>query len=53
VAQAKSFVVVRQPTSLVIDNSAYFSSDRVGVRCTMRVGFAWPHQAAVVKISTS
>jgi HK97 family phage major capsid protein len=51
VSQAKSFVVIRQPTSLVVDSSAYFSSDRVGVRVTMRVGFAWPHQAAVVKIS--
>ena len=51
VSQAKSFVVMRQPTSLVVDDSAYFRSDRVGIRCTMRVGFAWPHQAAVVKIS--
>jgi hypothetical protein len=42
---------MRQLTSLVVDNGAYFSSDRVGIRCTMRVGFAWPHQAAVVKIS--
>ena len=50
VSQAKSFVVMRQPTSLVVDNSAYFSSDRVGIRCTTRVSFAWPHEAAVVKI---
>ena len=49
-SQAKSFVVVRMPTSLVVDSSAYFSSDRVGIRCTMRVGFGWPHEAAVVKI---
>jgi len=42
---------MRTGTSIRVDVSAYFSSDRVGIRCTMRVGFGWPHQAAVVKIS--
>jgi HK97 family phage major capsid protein len=51
VAQAKSFVVIRANTSVVTDQSAYFSSDRVGVRATMRVGFGWPHEAAVVRIA--
>ena len=45
---AKSFVVIRRGANVVVDTSAYFSSDRVGIRCTLRVGFAWPHEAAVV-----
>ncbi|OBF59246.1 hypothetical protein A5756_06275 [Mycobacterium sp. 852002-53434_SCH5985345] len=52
VAQAKSFVVMRQDTSVISDTSAFFSSDRVAIRATMRVSFAWPHQAAVIRIGT-
>jgi HK97 family phage major capsid protein len=51
VSQAKSFVVMRSDTSVITDTSAFFSSDRIGIRATMRVGFAWPHEAAVVRIA--
>ena len=47
---AKCFVVIRRGASIVADSSAYFSSDRVDIRCTLRVGFAWPHEAAVIQI---
>jgi HK97 family phage major capsid protein len=50
VPRSKAFVVIRSGTTLVTDSSAYFSSDRTAVRCTMRVGFAWPHAAGVVKV---
>jgi HK97 family phage major capsid protein len=50
-SQAKSFVVMRQDTSVVTDTSAFFSSDRVGIRATMRVSPCWPHQAAVIRIA--
>ncbi len=43
-------VVVREDTTLEVDRSAYFSSDSVGVRAIMRVGFAYPHEAAVVRL---
>ncbi|RSN50852.1 phage major capsid protein [Actinomadura sp. WAC 06369] len=43
--------VLREGTTLAVDSSAYFSSDRIGVRATMRVGFAFPHPASVIKIS--
>lgn len=46
----KCLVVLRTGTKVVADSSAYFSSDRIGIRCTLRVGFAWPHQEAIVKI---
>ncbi|MDX3056669.1 phage major capsid protein [Streptomyces sp. NE06-03E] len=44
-------IVVREGTRLDIDNSAYFSSDRVGVRGTMRVAFAVPVPATQVRIT--
>lgn len=46
-------LVVRTDATVVADSSAYFSSDRVGVRATMRVAPAFPHAQAVVKISTT
>ncbi|MGI5222281.1 phage major capsid protein [Nocardia sp. CA-290969] len=45
-----SFTVLRNDTQLAISQDAYFSSDRVGVRATMRVAFAFPHDLAVVRI---
>ena len=46
-------VVMRDGTRLEVDRSVYFSSDRVGVKATMRVGFAFPHPEAVQKITLS
>jgi HK97 family phage major capsid protein len=50
IPKAKVFAVLRLPVSVVTDRSAYFSSDRLGVRCVTRFGFAFPHQAAIIKI---
>jgi hypothetical protein len=50
IPKAKVFAVLRLPVSVVTDRSAYFSSDRLGVRCVTRFGFAYPHQAAIIKI---
>jgi HK97 family phage major capsid protein len=50
VPRNKAFVVMRTGTTLVTDSSAYFSSDRTAIRSTSRIGFAWPHPAALVKI---
>lgn len=44
------FIVVRQDATLDVDTSAYFASDSVGVRATMRVGFGFAHPAAVVRL---
>jgi HK97 family phage major capsid protein len=51
ITRMKSFVVIRMPVAVRVDESAYFTSDQVAIRATMRVGFGWPHPAAVVKIS--
>lgn len=47
---AKVFVVIREDVTLDVDRSAYFSSDRVAIRATMRIGFGFPHPAAVVRL---
>ena len=46
-------VVVRDDTRLEVDRSAYFSSDRVGVKATMRAGFAFPHPLSIQKITAA
>lgn len=44
-------VVVRDNTRLEVDKSAYFSTDQVAVKATMRVGFAFTHPDALVKVT--
>lgn len=39
---AKVFSVLRDDVRLEVDRSRYFESDRVGIKATMRVGFAFP-----------
>jgi HK97 family phage major capsid protein len=52
VPKAKSYVVMRTDTTVVADTSAFFSSDRVGIRASLRVGYAFPHEQALVRIGT-
>lgn len=46
-------VVVRDNTRLEVDRSAYFASDQVGVKATMRVGFAFTNPLALVKLTVA
>ena len=48
--KVRAMVVQRTNVELAVDRSAYFTSDRTAIRATMRVGFAFPHAAAVQKI---
>lgn len=50
VPKAKAFTVLRDDAAVVTDSSPFFSSDRTAVRCTIRAGFAFPHQAAIIRI---
>ena len=50
VPKDRVMIVVREGATLDVDRSAYFSSDRVGVRAIMRVGFGFPHAAAVTRL---
>ena len=46
-----ALVVRRSDVDLAVDHSRYFEKDSVGVRATMRVAFAFPHAAAVQRIT--
>lgn len=49
--KARVIVVRRQGVTLDVDKSAYFTSDRTAIKATMRVGFAFPHAAAIQKVA--
>lgn len=53
VPAGRTVLVVRADSRIEIDGSVYFTSDRLALRATMRVGFGFPHPAAVVKITTT
>ena len=43
--------VVRQDATVVSDTSVMFTSDRVAIRCTMRVSYAFTQPLAITKIT--
>lgn len=49
----RSLLVVREDAEVTSDASVFYTSDRVAVRAIARLGFGWPHAAAVVKVSTT
>ncbi|MCC5954178.1 MAG: phage major capsid protein [Acidimicrobiia bacterium] len=51
IPSGRTMVVVRTDTRIDVSEDAYFSSDRLAVRATMRVGFAFPHEEAIVAIN--
>lgn len=46
-------VVVRETPELAVDGSSHFTSDRLAIRAILRIGFAFVHPAAIVKITTT
>lgn len=50
---SRVITALRSDATIDTSNDAYFSSDRVAIRATMRVGFGMPHPAAVVRIEKS
>jgi HK97 family phage major capsid protein len=52
IAADKVFTVLRQDISVTANPSFYFGSDSTAVRGTMRIGYGFPHPAAVVKIDS-
>jgi HK97 family phage major capsid protein len=51
IPRERAFVVRRNDVDLQQDTSVFFTSDRVAIRATLRVGFAWPQPAAIAKIT--
>ena len=46
-----SLFVLRQDATVVTDTSVFFTSDRVAIRATLRVTFAFPHPMSIVKVT--
>lgn len=45
------FTILRRDVKVDVSSDAFFTSDRVAVRGTMRVGFGFAHRAAITKIT--
>ncbi len=50
IPKSRSIIVQRTNVELAVDKSAYFTSDRTAIRATLRIGFGFPHPAAIQKI---
>ena len=50
IPQAFSYVVQAQEATLDVSTDAFFTSDKVAIKTTLRVAFGWPHKEAIVKI---
>ncbi|MGA5540787.1 phage major capsid protein [Mycobacterium sp. NPDC051198] len=51
IPQLHSLVVVREDVETEVSTDVFFTSDRVAVKTTARVGWGFPHPGAVVKIN--
>lgn len=51
IPRSRVYVIIRDDATVETDKSVYFTSDRIAVKATMRLGFGFAHAAAVVKIS--
>lgn len=47
----RALVAVRQDAELTVSTDAYFGSDQTAVRAILRIAFAFPHAAAIQKIT--
>lgn len=53
VDSSRLYSVLRQDVTLNVSKDAYFSSDRIGVKSTVRVGFGYADPASVVKLTAA
>lgn len=51
--KSRVFLVVRDDTTIESDRSVFFTSDRVAIKGTMRVGFGFGHAASITRVSTA
>lgn len=43
-------IALRDDVDLQVDGSAFFTTDRIAIRATMRLAFAFPHPQAIVRL---
>ncbi|MGW8848241.1 phage major capsid protein [Streptomyces xiamenensis] len=53
ISRSEMLTIVRNDTRLDVDKSVFFTSDRVAVKGTMRVAFAFPVEGAHVRIQNA
>jgi hypothetical protein len=51
--RTRVWLVLRDDTTVEAYGFIYFTSDRVAVKATMRIGFGLVHAASVVKVTTA
>lgn len=51
IPKADVFSVLREGTTLAKSDAAFFTSDRIAIRATSRIGFGFPYPENLVKIS--
>ncbi len=49
--QSRVWLVLREDTTVEVDRSVFFTSDRVAVKAVMRAGFGFVHAASVVRVT--
>ncbi|BDZ57869.1 phage major capsid protein [Barrientosiimonas endolithica] len=49
----RAYLLIRENAQIETDHSAFFTSDRVAIKGTMRVGTLFPHEAAIVHVPAS
>ena len=50
---SRTWLVVRDDTTVEADRSVFITSDRVAVRAIMRASFGFTHAASIVKVTTA
>ncbi|MGG7307550.1 phage major capsid protein [Curtobacterium sp. AB451] len=50
IPNSRSLIALRQGTTLDVDRSVFFTSDKVAIRATFRTGFVFPQPKAIQKI---
>lgn len=50
---SRVYTTLREDVTVDVSEDAFFSSDRIGVRAIMRVGFGFPYPEAVVRIDAT
>jgi len=53
ISKAFGYMVIREGSEVESDKSVFFTSDRIAIKATLRLGFGFPHPPTMVKITTS
>lgn len=52
-AAGRNITVLRDDVELAVSDDAYFSSDRIAIRATLRIGFGFPAEDSIIKMDVT